>query len=443
VSTLSAGRTPDADPPAGLVTDFPRLAAGCTFHPYDNGGGGEEFVLATGDGRQFRVPGVVRRIFRRLDGKTRLSEVAAQLQAEGTPIREEHLRVLLETKYGHLGVIEDGNVPPAESLPTRVTRHRIGFPMLFTVHLLPQRLVAAVSRVLQALYSPWLVAPLLALVVAAHVGVYGAELDVSLLTSESYLWIICWSLLSIVVHELGHAAAVARYGGEPGAVGFGLYLLLPTFFADVSQLWRFPRRQRMVVDMGGAYFQQIAFVAFAVPAVSTGGAEWLAVCHLIDLMVLTALNPLFHFDGYWFLADYLAIPKLQKTAFQSLRARFRRLLGRPTDAPALPPMGRLASWVYVSYSTLAGVFLAAMIWLIYRYLSSTLLRLPSVVPQALELTAEALRAGDPAQAAIQLVSLFFMLAFPATAVFGVGLLLLRAGRWLAARFTRRPIKVPS
>ena len=67
----------------------------------------------------------------------------------------------------------------------------------------------------------------------------------------------------------------------------------------------------------------------------------------------------------------------------------------------------------------------------------------TVTTVAGDITTEAVRAGDPAQAAIQLVSLFFMLAFPATAVFGVGLLLFRAGRWLAARFPRRPLKVPS
>lgn len=406
---------------------YPRLAADCSFHAYDNAGGDEEYVLATPDGRQFKVSGLARRILARLDGETTIDQLAAELNQDSVPISPAQLRTLLEEKYGRLGVVVDA-ADPKEPVRRSTLRRRPGFPMLLTLPLVPQRVVALLSRGLQYLYAPLLAMPLLGLVGWTHLAVYSAELDTRGLTSESYLWITVLCLLSILIHELGHAAAVLRFGGTPGTIGMGLYFLLPTFFADVSQLWRFPRKQRMIVDLGGAYFQQLVYAAFALIALRTGSQELLASCHLIDVMVLMALNPLFHFDGYWFLADYLALPKLQKTAFQALGSRLRRFFGFAEEAPRLPPMHPLARTVFWSYSALASVFLVAVGWLIYQYLSSTLLRLPTVAPEAFTALTTAFQSGDAAQILVRLMAIFFLIAFPATAVVGLSLYLSRLGR---------------
>jgi putative peptide zinc metalloprotease protein len=418
----------------------PKLAPGCSFHVFDNGGGNEEYVLASADGRQFKVSALAHRILARLDGETTLDQIADELADDSIPVTPDQLRSLLEEKYLRLGVIEDATAPPGSS--RTVVRRRPGFPMLLALPLVPERAVGALSRWLQYLFLPALALPLLAAIVGAHVLVYSTEHEVRSLGPESYLWITLLCLLSILVHELGHAAAVRRFGGAPGTIGWGLYLLLPTFFADVSQLWRFPRRHRMVVDLGGAYFQLLVFAVYAVLAVRTGSQELLATCHLIDVMVLMALNPLFHFDGYWFLADYLALPKLQTTAFRAVGRTFRRLTGRPAEALDLPPMGRLARTLFWSYSALASVFLVAVVWLIYRYLSSVVLTLPVVAPQAFAAVAEAFRSGQPVELVVRLMTAFFLVAFPATAVVGLVLYALRLARVCAERLRRRARNVP-
>ena len=418
----------------------PKLASGCSFHVFDNGGSSEEYVLASADGRQFRVSALAHRILVRLDGETTLDQIADELTADSIPITPDQLRSLLEAKYLRLGVIEDAEAPSA---PARaVVRRRPGFPMLLALPLVPERVVGALARWLQLLYLPVLALPLLAAIGWSHVLVYSAGLEVRSLGPESYLWITLLCLLSILVHELGHAAAVRRFGGTPGTIGWGLYLLLPTFFADVSQLWRFRRRDRMVVDLGGAYFQLLVFALYAVLAVRTGSQELLATCHLIDVMVLMALNPLFHFDGYWFLADYLALPKLQTTAFRAVGRTLRRLAGRTAEPLELPPMNRLARAVFWSYSALASVFLVAVGWLIYRYLSNVVLTLPAVAPQAFVAVAEAFRSGQPVELVVRLMTAFFLVAFPATAAIGLVLYALRLARLCAERLRRHARDVP-
>lgn len=418
------------------MLNTPRLTAGCSFHAYDNGGAREEYVLASGDGRQFKVSALARRILVRLDGRTTLDQIASELNDEAIPVTSDQLHQMLEGTYLRLGVIEDGTAPATPPVRTTV-RRRPGFPMLLALPLVPARAVAPVARWLRHLFRPAAALPLLALVAWAHAAVYTTAFDATALATDSFLWITLLCLLSILIHELGHAAALSRYGGTPGTIGWGLYLLLPTFFADVSQLWRFPRRQRMVVDLGGAYFHLLAFAALAAVAVPTGDPVLLATCHLIDVMVLMALNPLFHFDGYWFLADYLALPKLQSTAFRAVRQALRRLAGRRPEPLDLPPMSRTARTVFWSYSALASLFLGAVLWLIYNYLSSVIRTLPIVAPEALQAVAEAARAGEPVRFLVHLLTAFFLIAFPATALIGLALYLQRISvlclRWARAR----------
>jgi putative peptide zinc metalloprotease protein len=416
------------------MLDCPKLANSCSFHRYDNGGGSEEYVLASADGRQFKVSALAREVLSRLDGRTSIDRIAADLNAESVPITSDQLRTLIEERYAGLGVIEGASNGPSPEA-TRTVR-RPGFPMLLTFDLLPQRLVAALAAPLRTLYAPAASVLLLGLIAWAHVLVYDASLDRVSLSPESYLMITGLCLLSIIFHELGHSAAVSRYGGTPGAIGCGLYLLLPTFFADVSTIWKLPRSQRMVVDLGGVYFQQIVFVLFAFGALATGAPELLATCRLIDLMVLTALNPLFHFDGYWFLADYLAMPKLQSLAFRSLAARFRQLAGRPAEPPRLPRLSRFAKGVFFSYSMLASLFLFMTFWLLYRHLSTTLLQFPIAAPRAFHAAAAAFASGNISLFLVRMMALFFLAAFPATALLGLTLYFARLARLLASRFAR-------
>lgn len=424
------------------MVEYPRLAETCTFHAYDNGGGKEEFVLATASGRQFRISALARMILARLDGKTHIDQIAAELDADSVAITPDQLRSLLEQKYIPLGIIEDGAASEGPVVSSR-TKRSLGFPMLLTWNLVPSSVVAWLGQRLKILYAPLAVLPLLAFIAWSHAVVYGSELQASVLTPESYLRITAFCILSILFHELGHAAAVSRFGGTPGAIGCGLYLLLPTFYADVSQLWRFPRRQRIVVDLGGVWFQQIAFGVFAVIAVRSGNDEFLAVCRLIDLMAMTALNPLFHFDGYWLLADYLAIPKLQSTALRFLGWRIRKLTGRPTtEPPRLPVMSWFARKLFFAYSLLAGLFLFGSFWLVYRYLSSTFLRFPVVAPQAVHAVAAAFETGDVAQFLVRGMALFFLAAFPATALIGLFLFVARFARFCARRLARWMARVP-
>jgi putative peptide zinc metalloprotease protein len=424
------------------MIETPKLSAACAFHHYDNGGGRKEYVLCIGEGRQFKVSALARNVLSRFDGTVCLDEVAAGLNAEAVPITVQQLEAIL-SRYAALGAFETGaagQVPAAAARPAL----RPGFPLLLAWDLLPQPLVSWLALRLKFLYAPVAAITALPLIAWTHYTVYAQKLDAAALSPASFLWIIGLSIASILFHELGHAAAVSRFGGTPGKVGCGLYLLMPTFYADVSQIWRFSRRQRMVVDLGGAYFQQMTFVGFALAALWSGRPELTAACRMIDLMVLMALNPIFRFDGYWFLVDYLAMPKLYTLALRYPYWWLRRRFGRPVAPLALPHMSRFGRWLFSSYSVLASTFLVAALWLSYHYLSTTLVQFPQVAPHAFFGAVTAFQSGDVSLFLIRAITCFFLIAFPATALIGIALYLGRIIRllsdWVRRRMNRLPAK---
>lgn len=425
--STAAASAPSAALSASNLASPPRLAATCSFHPYDNGGGAQEYLLAVGDGRQYKISQLTHRLLSSLDGETTLEQLSAALKRDGIAIEPEQIDQLVVSRYAALGVFarDDETEPP---LALGGTGIRPKFPLWAVGSLVPPRPVRLVSRALGFLYRPALALPLLLLIGWTHGLVYSRDLHIVSLLPESYLAIVVLVLASMLFHELGHAAALARFGGSPGRIGFGLYLLMPTFFADVSQLWRFPRRQRMVVDLGGAYFQQIAFAVLALWAARSGRMELLASCRMIDVLVLVALNPIFRFDGYWFLADYLAMPKLHGLALRYPLWSLRRRLGHDVKPLALPQMGRLARAVFVSYSVLSSAFLLFAFWLSYRYLTQALTQFPAAASRAFQAATTALAAGQVPLFLARLLAVFFLVAVPATVVLALGLSVTALGR---------------
>jgi hypothetical protein len=123
-------------------------------------------------------------------------------------------------------------------------------------------------------------------------------------------------LVGILFHELGHIAACVKYGVPHGGIGIGFYWGFPVFYADVRATWRLPPKQRAVVASGGIYFQ-LVFLAGLLLAYSVSNSAVYAAASLVTIYnILSTLNPILKYDGYWILSDLLGI--------ENLHARLRR-----------------------------------------------------------------------------------------------------------------------
>ena len=169
------------------------------------------------------------------------------------------------------------------------------------------------------------------------------------LTTPSLL-LALYGLLTIaaVLHELGHAAACHYGGANPGRIGYGVYLVFPAFYTDVTDSYRLGRAGRVRTDLGGLYFNVWFLLASGAAYLSTGQGLFLLVVLVLQLEMLQQLIPAVRFDGYYVLSDLAGVPDL----FARVRPVMESLVpGRRTDprVTELRPGARrlVAGWVLV------------------------------------------------------------------------------------------------
>ncbi len=114
-----------------------------------------------------------------------------------------------------------------------------------------------------------------------------------------------------LAHELGHAAASAFYGSRVGAIGAGLYYSLLVFYTDATDTWSLKRHERVAVDLGGIYLQQVYSAFIAIAYVAAPSTPLITVLLFSEFITLINLIPFLKFDGYWALNDALGMVNLQ------------------------------------------------------------------------------------------------------------------------------------
>ena len=139
-----------------------------------------------------------------------------------------------------------------------------------------------------------------------------------------------WAILKLL-HEMGHAYACRRFGGEVHRMGLMLLVLMPIPFMDATTAWRFRSKwPRVVVGAAGMYIELLiaALAALVWSATPAETATHQIAYNLIFLASVSTLlfnaNPLLRFDGYYILSDLLERPNLHRQSFLQLRYLLER-----------------------------------------------------------------------------------------------------------------------
>lgn len=183
-------------------------------------------------------------------------------------------------------------------------------------------------------------------------------------------------LASLIFHEFGHASACARYGARPSGIGFTVYLIYPAFYSDVSAAWQLDRWRRVVVDLGGIFFQLVVGSGYVFLYLLYGWDALRVAVLMIIFSCLLSLNPILKFDGYWVVADALGVVNLGHQPRRVLRHLLARARG--VNVPALPWRTSVTA-VLVGYAALSFAFWGYFVVSIIPYLWRLLSRYPSEV----------------------------------------------------------------
>lgn len=169
------------------------------------------------------------------------------------------------------------------------------------------------------------------------------------------------SIMSIFIHELGHAAAAHKFNVAPKEIGFGFYLFFPAMFTDVSSAWKASKTQRICVDLAGFYFQIIFMTILMIISIVSNTDNLVLSLTLWSnfFIILYNLNPLLRFDGYWILCDTFGITNLKTKSSKALPDLIFRLLYLVS--------GVKTKWVYPSYiylySIISYIFITSIVCL--------------------------------------------------------------------------------
>jgi hypothetical protein len=335
--------------PSATITEFDIAPAG-------------QYLLRTPRGR-FVLSGSAVDLIRVLEG-------ASSVEALDKPRDEiERLKAFLGSHILPTGVFGDvdvlGNATPASSAGPRRPAYAPGVRPLLAL-----TSISRSTEALKHLFRPGLAQFLVGASVVAHAAFFWAHRQIAWeqVSTEAYALAGLLCFLTLPFHELGHGAACRHYGTPHGALGFALYYVFPRFYTDTSETWSLGRWQRVVVDLGGVYFQLLAATVFALAYLATGQAAWGPAVWMVDVSILYNLKPYLRVDGYWILTDIVGI----LDPYQRVKEYLKHLFSRGDLAPGpLPMLSRVSPWLRwftVGYVTVVG---ALSVWVIAYFIWKT------------------------------------------------------------------------
>jgi putative peptide zinc metalloprotease protein len=344
-----------------------------------------------------------------LDGRTSAAEVVARFEQRFAPRRltPEGLQGFLARLHRDGLIVSDAagqGVQLLDRASVSQRRRRIAsvanllairLPGINPTRLLDylQPLAAVVFSRAAFVASMSLVIAMLILV-ATHFARFAARLPEwqNYLTPRNALLAVAAISFVKVLHELGHALACRRFGGECTEIGPMFLMFAPCLYCDVSDSWMFASKwRRAAVAAAGIYVEVVLAALAAALWWSTEPGLFNALCFNVMLVgsINTLLfngNPLLRYDGYYVLSDLIEIPNLAEQSSTMLRTLAARvLLGqRPRTR------SEWTGWRYAflaAYGVAANLYrfvlVAMLLWFCYR----------ALIPYRLETLAVALGAS--------------------------------------------------
>lgn len=310
------------------------------------------------------------------------------LHAKGSPPSEQihmALRTLTEA-----GIVQTAPEASLEESDNRAKSPSARGYFLFRIPLLSERTIRPITSRLAPLFRAEYVAWLLPAMLIAHIflsqfffGKFRGLL--SSLNRSDYFLLLVGNYLGLLLHEVGHAAACVRGGVPHGPIGFGFYLVYPTFYADVTPAWRLPRPLRLVVDAGGIYMSLFAATISAALYCISHRPVYAVLTAIYHTTVWVSLWPFIRMDGYWIVSDILGVPNLMSANRELTKWLFRRVSGRAGVRPRV--LSIEPNWMRTLY-LLYYVLCAISVCYILRRVSATYL--PFVVTSLPRLVEDAI-----------------------------------------------------
>jgi putative peptide zinc metalloprotease protein len=428
--------------------------------------------LVEREGHYLHVTELLYRILQLADGQRTCLQIAAEIAAQtGKPINAANVRTLLATKLLPLGLIAPGDaeveaeeqdrVPAGPSVwPPNVVRGLSAHqdtdpaglsrarqtgrrrsspfaPLQLTLRLgvLGPQAIDPVARALQVLFLPPVCVAVVLLVGIGQGWLFlghgvGSVIALVLFHPLLFLLLFGFVLLSGLLHEFGHAAALRYGGGRARSIGFGLYVTVPAFYTDCTDSYRLDRWGRLRTDLGGVYINLLMTLALLGLFALTHAEALLAAVLLLDIVIAQQFSPLVRYDGYWALADLIGVPDF----FTLMSPVLRGLVPHGARRGHALPVA-LKGWVravFIGYTVIVVPLLCVALFLLVARAPLLLGLYAGSFLQLMHGASSAWRRGDGLGVGLAGVQALVLLVSAVLLVYGVGRLLSMMGTALLA-----------
>lgn len=416
-ASTAASVVPPPAPADGIELLGPFQGSGMVDPPW---------LVRRADGTVVQLSHLLYLVLSSLDGRRNLDAVAEEVSAEfGRRVSSANVEYLIGNKLVGLQLIAGTASGHSNGAAKR--------SLFLKRRALSPALVGKLIRPLVPLFNPVVVGFVLGVLCAFDAWIFTHSITAHLLAVFTdpvrMLSVLGLIMLSMLFHELGHAAA-CRYGGaRPAGIGIGFYLVWLTFYTDVTDTYRLDRRGRLRTDLGGLYFNAVAALILGAAYGITDNSIFLVAALLEQYAALMQVFPFIRTDGYHVLSDATGVPDISTRIRPVLRSILPGATPDPRVTELRPGVRRaVVAWVLVSVG-LMGAVLAMMAINGPAIVGTT----RSAVGFELDQLILAVRSGLWARVALGAVSVFIMMA----PFIGLGLSLTVLSRSLARRLWRR------
>lgn len=238
-------------------------------------------------------------------------------------IKQESYRSALQKIKSDNGFSESDLTSLNESVSNTITQivesEETSSYVKFSITLIKENVVRTISNQLKFFFKESILFILftISLLIIGNVFLYDTfNFGLSEVSLNNTPFSIAVILIILLFHEIGHSSASSFFKVPPKEIGFGFYLIFPVFFANVSKIWVLKRKDRIIVNFGGIYFQLIAnIILFMMLFVFSEHTSFILGIMKINVFVaLYSLIPFIRNDGYWVYSDFFDIQNLNKKA---------------------------------------------------------------------------------------------------------------------------------
>jgi putative peptide zinc metalloprotease protein len=365
-----------------------------------------------------QVTELLYRIAEAMDGQRTLEQIAEHVSnATGRAVTRDNVRQLVATQFVAKGLVPtaDGQVK-AGNKPKDRSLLQLGM----RVRAVEAKRIDPLVRAVGWLFWPPILAVVVLVGVAAQAWLYFVHGVAGSVHDALYapgLLVLCLAatILAAGFHELGHAAALRYGGGQPGAIGAGVYVVYPAFYTEVTDNYRLGRWGRVRTDLGGFYFNLLFALGVMALYAATGQEALLLVVSLLNLEVLRQIVPTMRLDGYWVLVDLTGVPDFLSHIGGFVRSVVPWSNATDTKAKRLPELKAWATWVFAAYILIAVPLLIVQMLMLLRGMPRVLATAWDSGGQQLAAIGAAMASGETG-AALSSVGQLLALALPTAAV---------------------------